>query len=125
MERSANEIAYTKAQLHTYLNFINLSSKASIYPKPSISWLQELIRHQISTIPFDNLIMHYSNSHLPSLDPKVIYKRVIGTNKGGICVELNSFFGSMLVALGFEVSKHGARVHAAAGGDRGDWYYGW
>ncbi|MCJ1396787.1 N-terminal acetyltransferase [Xylographa bjoerkii] len=125
MERPADEISYTPSQLRAYLEHIDLCSDASDFPEPSIPWLEKLIRHHISSIPFENLAMHYSKTHLLDLDPVNLYTKVIKRGFGGGCTELNRMFGLLMKGLGFEVTMHGARVHAAAGGGEGDWYFGW
>ncbi|KAI9710523.1 MAG: N-terminal acetyltransferase [Bogoriella megaspora] len=127
---------YTSGQITTYLHYIAHPSPNDI-PPPTFSFLKSLITHNLSTIPFDNLKLHYSHhatsstppythSRAPSLDPEDLYKTIVNTGRGGYCVEMNAFFGHMLRSLGFTVKPRGAKVHMKyCLNEPGEWWAGW
>ncbi|TXS50447.1 arylamine N-acetyltransferase [Streptomyces sp. uw30] len=65
-------------------------------------------------IPFENL--DALRRIAPSLDPADLMAKLVHSRRGGYCYEHNSLFADALEALGFEVTRLGARV--VVGADR-------
>ena len=127
MDKPDEHTELTNEQLQRYLDYISLPSSTTP-PSLSLTYLTKLIHHHVSNVPFDNLYLHYNGGEkYPSLAPAKIFKKCIGTHKGGFCMEQNRLFGQVLQQLGFKFSTHGARVHSVAGmgTNAGDWYFGW
>jgi arylamine N-acetyltransferase len=78
--------------------------------------LTTLMRHQLSTVSFDSLALHYSLHHSVSLWPDALFEKLIVSgengqgNRGGYCMENNSFFGTVLRSLRYDVLTCGERV---------------
>lgn len=108
--------AYTPTQLSTYLTHISLPPHLhpshTTPPRLDLPFLTALHTHQLSTIPYENLSLHYSPDHTVRLDPQHLYRKLVtgGKGRGGYCMEIAVFFNHILLALGFEVYTAGARV---------------
>lgn len=75
---------------------------------PTIETLRELHLRQAESIPFENL-----NPLLKrpvSLDAESLQQKLIRERRGGYCYELNGLFALALDALGFRLTRLGARV---------------
>lgn len=121
--------AYTSAEMAEYESYISLPSRFRQANKPAhtASYLTALHIHQISAIPYENLLIHYSATHAVSLDPKVLFKKIVtdARGRGGYCMENSIFFNHVLKALGFDAYTVGVRIRARYGGvPEGD-YIGW
>lgn len=57
--------AYSPEQIDLYEEYISLPSKyrRKNNPSPTIDYLTSLHIHQISAIPYENLLLHYSPAH--------------------------------------------------------------
>lgn len=64
---SSKMATYTPHQIHSYLAHIGFPNP-SVAPPPTLETLKAIISHHLSTIPFENLSMHYRPSHSPSPD---------------------------------------------------------
>lgn len=88
-----------------YLDYIGLppSFHPSANPTLDLSYLTTLFTHQITAIPYENLLLHYSPSGLVSLDPQVLFTKIIRNRRGrgGYCMENALFFLHMLHTIGF------------------------
>jgi arylamine N-acetyltransferase len=82
---------------------------------------------QLATVPFGNLVLHYSPHHTVSLDPETLFSKIVERRSGGYCMENNTFFATVLRALGYDLYTTGARVSNAL--DKGNkdpgGYSGW
>ncbi len=78
-----------------YLDRISLG----ITPKPTEEGLMDLHRAQTLSIPFENLDIHLGRGI--SLEPEVLFDKLVNHQRGGYCFELNSLFGMALDAFGF------------------------
>lgn len=120
--------AYSDEQVDQYLQHIQIPEehRRSNKPKPTLAFLQALHTHQICTIPFEGLSIHYSQAHDVNLDPQVLYKKLVSPNgRGGYCMENGIFFNHMLRALGFHAYLAGGRVRPRTDGVPGGAYMGW
>lgn len=69
--------------------------------------LRLLMRHQLMTIPFENLDVQAGK--VVSLVPEEIVEKIIDRNRGGYCYEVNGLFAMALEAIGIEYQYVAAR----------------
>ena len=69
--------------------------------------LKGLMRHQLMTVPFENLDVQAGK--VVSLVPEEITEKIIDRNRGGYCYEVNGLFAMALEALGIEYQFVAAR----------------
>jgi arylamine N-acetyltransferase len=112
---------YSAEQIDSYLSRISFPVKK--YPKPtaaadrvdeSFKYLSQLQKCHLSSIPFENLALHYSPAPKISLDKDIVYDKIVRKARGGYCMELNLLFANVLKGLGYEVVQTGARVFGAS-----------
>lgn len=136
---------FTKSEIERYLKRIALPtphSESPILADPSLArtelhglpLLRALHRYHVSTIPFENLELHYSKTRSISLNARDLYVKFVdqaAAGRGGRCMENNTFFGTVLRSLGYDVRNCGGRVSRMMNPDReireklGDTYDGW
>lgn len=107
----SQDLAHTPAKLH--------------HPANALKFLTQLQKHQLATVPFENLHLHYSRDHTISLDPEYLFHKIVERGHGGYCMENNCFFGTVLRTLGFNVRSVGAKVNTKASGSGGSGWEGW
>ena len=76
-------------------------------PKTDVQTLKQLMRHQLMTVPFENLDVQAGK--VVSLVPEEIVDKIINRNRGGYCYEVNGVFAMALEALGIEYEFVAAR----------------
>lgn len=114
---------YSPAQLSQYFDRINLpphlrpstSSFSSLTtPAQQLSLLTLLLKHHITSIPFENLSLHYSTHRTVNVQAHNVHDKIVlhrqGQRRGGYCMENNTLFHTVLLSLGFDVYLAGARV---------------
>ena len=118
---------YTKEQISRYFAHISLPTHLQSMKQPTddIQFLTSLQKHQLATVPFENLALHYSKHHTISLDPNDLYTKIVTNGRGGYCMENNCFFSTVIRSLGYEVLSAGARPINADGGNTREVYRGW
>jgi len=120
---------YTPAQLDAYEDYISLPPRFRRASKAPLTaeYLTALHVHQISAIPYENLILHYSKEHAVSLDPQKVYQKIVtdARGRGGYCMELSLLFNRVLRGLGFRAYTAGVRIRPRVGGVPGGAYIGW
>lgn len=60
------------------------------------------------SVPFENLDIHRKRRIV--LDTGLLFNKIVGARRGGICYELNGAFGALLAALGFKTTLLSAEV---------------
>ena len=95
----------------TYLSRIGLSGEVEI----TLDGLNQVHRHQLHTIPFENFDIMLGRG--VDLDPTYQFDKLVRSQRGGYCFEVNGLLLSALQALGFDARPVLARVH-------GDGYVG-
>ncbi|KAL4729720.1 hypothetical protein ACLX1H_004143 [Fusarium chlamydosporum] len=109
-------IQYSESQLETYYNRINYpdserkSTITNLSSEAQLDFLFTLSRHQLLSVPFENLTLHYSWHKVIDVNADHLYNKIVNEKRGGYCMENNSFFHTVLVTLGFEVYMVAARV---------------
>lgn len=126
---------YDDRRLSKYFDHINLDPEIKRmitndadhlrHSEAQLDHLHTLQQHQLATVPFENLSLHYSPHHTISLDADDLYDKIVNQRRGGYCMENNGFFGTVLRSLHFRVRSVGARVNEAVSGTGGDGYMGW
>ncbi|MFE9969219.1 arylamine N-acetyltransferase [Streptomyces hirsutus] len=81
--------------------------------RPTADALRELHLRHLRTVPFENLSVHLDEEIV--LDGKRLLDKVVSGRRGGFCYELNGAFGTLLTALGYEVTLLAARVYGDGG----------
>lgn len=121
--------AYSREQIEQYEEHVDLPTKFRIASKPAldVEYLTALHVYQVSAVPYENLTLHYSATHVPSLDPQDLFKKIVADKRGrgGYCMECSIFFNHILRALGFQVYTAGVRVRPRVGGVPTGDYKGW
>ena len=81
-----------------------------------IAFLTALHTHNISTIPYDNLTLHYSASKKIVIDPQHTFRKIVtdGRGRGGYCMENSILFNHVLRGLGFDAYTAGVRIRLRA-----------
>ncbi|KAL7898839.1 hypothetical protein HDV63DRAFT_397330 [Trichoderma sp. SZMC 28014] len=99
---------YSQDQLTRYLEHI--SYPRSQHPSDELQFLKELQAHHLARVPFESISLHYSPHRTLSVDADDLFQKVVEKSRGGYCTEMNTIFGDMMRALGFNVLSIGARV---------------
>jgi arylamine N-acetyltransferase len=118
-----SEPLYTREQIDDYLSYISFPvtkyniTPGSTHAEDGLAYLSDLQKYQLSRIPFENLQLHYSKEHHISLNATDLFEKIVASKngRGGYCMENNTFFGTILKTLGFEVIPTGARVLLSGG----------
>lgn len=85
-------------KVEQYLNLIGATAKLAD-PK---DLLQEIHYRHFHTVPFENLdIVHFQKPL--SMDPEVVWKKMVQHKRGGLCFETNSLSHYILTELGYRV----------------------
>lgn len=93
-----------------YLDRIKIDSDVS----PDLESLKKLHVNHLYNIPFENLDIHYNKRLI--LNPDYLQEKILESNRGGYCYELNGLFFLLLKELGFNAKMISARVNNAKGG---------
>ncbi|KAL5113205.1 hypothetical protein ACEQ8H_008932 [Pleosporales sp. CAS-2024a] len=120
----ANRRHYSKQELQEYFKRIHLpqhyldspvlsNAHLATTKEHGLPLLEALCRYQACSVPFENLLLHYSPTKKVTLDLSELYSWFVQKRRGGRCMETNSFFGTVLRSLGYQVRNCGARVSRA------------
>ena len=121
--------AYNTSQISTWEKHVSLPARFHSSQKPAkdLEYLNALHVHQVTAIPYENLILHYSKDHAVSLDPQRLYKKIVldTRGRGGYCMENGILFYHVLRGLGFQVYTAGVRMRPRVEGVPSGDYSGW
>lgn len=70
--------------------------------------LDVLVHRHARVVPFETLSIHLGEAI--SVDPEVLFEKIVVRHRGGFCHELNGLFAELLGVLGYEVTLLGAQV---------------
>ncbi|KAH8734559.1 arylamine N-acetyltransferase 2 [Ilyonectria robusta] len=105
---------YSEAQVAKFLSHLKIPAEYYIGNEPILdhAFLSAIHKHMITGIPYENLLLHYSDHRSITLDPQEVYFKLIasGRGRGGYCMENSILLTHMLRALGFQVYPVGVRV---------------
>ncbi|EEU43315.1 uncharacterized protein NECHADRAFT_44961 [Fusarium vanettenii 77-13-4] len=117
---------YSQEQLDQFFDHVDLPQHLRGQP-PSLTLLEALHIHTLSTLPYENLSIHYSPSHRVDLNPQHLFQKIIiqGRGRGGFCMEIAILYNHILRAIGFDAYTAGVRTRGRLQGvPQGD-YPGW
>lgn len=117
--------AYSADQITQYLEHVEFSGGRS--EVHDFKYLNELFVHQLASFPYENLALHYNPRHDNSIDPQVLFDKMVTQKRGrgGYCMENAVFFWNILLGLGFKCYLSGVRIRARPGGAPVGGYIGW
>ncbi|KAK4185775.1 hypothetical protein QBC35DRAFT_388802 [Podospora australis] len=115
---------YTNHQISRYLEHIGYETEPHYsiekhFREEPLHLLTKLQVLHMARVPFESLSLHYSKHRVLSLDPEDLFEKIITRGRGGYCMEVNAFFGTVLRTLGFRIVSVGGRVCVGGG------YKGW
>ncbi|KAL4760686.1 arylamine N-acetyltransferase family protein [Aspergillus foveolatus] len=117
---------YTRSQLEAYLQRIGYANSASGVECPRLHQLQasiqqdalkaleELQRRHISSIPWGNSAIHYSQHHSISTYPSAVFEKLVVRRLDGYCMENTNLLYVVLRSLGYQAYPAAGRVSNAA-----------
>lgn len=77
--------------------------------QPTLSHLKKLHRAHVTSIPFENLDIHYPQPIV--LEPKRFFDKLVTRQRGGFCYEQNGLLYEVLQQLGYRVWLISASVY--------------
>ncbi|RMZ77289.1 hypothetical protein DV737_g4460, partial [Chaetothyriales sp. CBS 132003] len=120
----AQRPTYTDEQLDRFLGKLAskprltlASSKQEIQRDP-VKALKKLQRLVAAFVPWTSVSLHYSTHHTLSLDPNLLYHKIVERQLGGYCMENNTFMFTVLRSLGYDCYITGARISDGLDGPR-------
>ena len=119
--------AYNPEQVQQFLDYIGLPQSHHVDLEPSLELLKVLHVHTLSTLPYENLSLHYNRAHAINLEPQHLFRKIAtdGRGRGGFCMEIAILYNHVLRALGFDAYTAGVRTRGRLQGvPLGD-YPGW
>lgn len=84
-------------QISAYLERIGYDGS----PECSAENLARLLRCHLEQVPFENLDFFENPKELP-LDVDSLFDKIVTRRRGGVCCELNTLFGRLLEAMGYD-----------------------
>ncbi|CAM1505850.1 Fc.00g114870.m01.CDS01 [Cosmosporella sp. VM-42] len=127
-EYTAAPAVYSKSQIIEYFDRICLPKEyrnfdlgsQGIDPMYVGLFLDRIVEQHLISVPFENLTLHYSNHRTINLDPQHVFNKIVRhPGRGGYCMENNTLFHHILLALGLNVYMAGARVYDVSKGRYG------
>jgi N-hydroxyarylamine O-acetyltransferase len=97
-------VAKSALDLDAYLARIGYTADLA----PNLSTLRGLHQAHATSIPFENLDILLGRSI--DLDLASVFDKLVTRRRGGYCFEQNTLFAAVLEAVGFQVTRLGARV---------------
>jgi len=120
---------YTPDQVLAFLHHIQIPEEYYLARHPALdaAFLKALHVHTISTIPYENLTLHYSSGRQISIDPLHSFQKIIGDGRGrgGYCMEVSILFNHILRGLGFRAYTAGVRIRMRQNGVPSGDFIGW
>lgn len=120
---------YSREQISQFLDYISIPTEFRLdaKPGPDLALLRALHVHMITTVPYENLALHYSSEKRIHLDPQFLFQKIVGSKRGrgGYCLENSILFLHVLRALGFTVYPVGVKVRLRVDGVPTGGYLGW
>jgi arylamine N-acetyltransferase len=80
---------------------------------PELDLLTAIHRAHVERVPYETTWIHLGETW--DVDPGAALVRIARRGRGGYCFHLNGALGSLLRALGYDVTTHPARMHSAPG----------
>lgn len=108
---------YTDDQLTRYFKRIEFKPttvdavRKQVKTSP-LATLARLQRAHMCHVPFESITLHYSTHRILSIDPEDLFDKIVVNNRGGYCMEVNTFLATVLRSLGYTLISAGGRVSA-------------
>ncbi|KAJ3494652.1 hypothetical protein NLG97_g3941 [Lecanicillium saksenae] len=102
--------SYSTEQLARYFSLIALPNWKTLLGQDVRGFFDQMIKCQLARISYNTLSLHYSTDKSGSLDPDVLFDKIVDRDRGGYCFELNVFFLQVIRSLGFEAMAVGCRM---------------
>ncbi|KAK0617587.1 hypothetical protein B0T14DRAFT_273133 [Immersiella caudata] len=112
---------FAPEQIQLYFRHIGLPAddyQSRIKTDP-LGFLTTLMHRHLAGVPFDSLAIHYSPHRTLSLHPQALFHKLVIRGRGGYCMEVNTFFATVLRTLGYTLYSAGGRV--SVGGVQSGW----
>lgn len=120
---------YSQEQVSQFLNRIDIPPQYRVKesrPACDYAFLKALHIHMITAVPYENLLLHYSDQRKVDLEPQSVFRKIVAEGgRGGYCMENSLFFLHMLRALGFRVFPVGVKIRPRENGVPAGDYIGW
>ena len=100
-------MATTSELVSGYLSFLGYADR----PPPTLETLAEVHRRHLAQVPYENLEIMLGRP--PSVDPLESLARVARVGRAGYCFHQNGALETVLVDLGYAVSRRGGHVWTA------------
>ncbi|MET8759890.1 arylamine N-acetyltransferase [Lentzea sp. NPDC004782] len=84
--------------------------------RPTLEALRHLQERHVLSVPFDTIAVHTGEPVQYTLDA---VRKIVEQRRGGCCVELNSAFGTLLSALGYQVELLPGQIYRKSVLDKG------
>lgn len=101
---------YSDGQVARYLEKLDYAGGAALCGDTLCALQSAHLQH----IPYENLDI--LRGRPLDLTPEGLYRKIIGSPRGGYCFELNGLYSNLLQSLGFQVTNHAARFTAEGHG---------
>ncbi|KAJ6517458.1 arylamine N-acetyltransferase 2, partial [Mycena vitilis] len=108
---------YSPTQVSQWLAKVKYPGDLAAF-QPSLESLSLLAKLSLTTFPFENTPMHYTEAHSMDITYENLYERLVQSSegKGSYCFGLNGLFFQMLKGLGFRVYSGSGRINEQARG---------
>lgn len=110
---------YTDDQVTQFLTHLQIPTEYGSGPERILdhAFLKVLHQHMITTVPYENLTLHYGHRDI-SLEPEALFRKIVTDNRGrgGYCLENSLLLTYMLRALGFQAYPVGVKVRLRKNG---------
>ncbi|OJD16393.1 hypothetical protein AJ78_03423 [Emergomyces pasteurianus Ep9510] len=90
-----------------------LEELEELIQRDPIKALTTLQQRQLATVPFSNVVLHYSQHHTISLDPDHLFHNLIERGFGGYCLENTGLLAIVIRSLGYQLYTTAGRVSKA------------
>lgn len=109
---STLSLSLTGEQVDQYFDRIQLPQSYRLAAAPTLGndLLSAIQLCHVTSIPYENLSLHYTDKVHVSLNITNIHAKLVGSPRGGYCMENNILFYHVLRFLGFDVYMAGARL---------------
>ncbi|CAI4220260.1 unnamed protein product [Parascedosporium putredinis] len=104
--------AYSAEQLQQFFHHVELPQRFREDPAPTLELLKVLHVHTLSTLPYENLSIHYNKEHTITLEPQYLFRKIVtdSRGRGGFCMEIAILYNHILRAIGFDAYTAGVRT---------------
>lgn len=97
--------SFSKEEAKQYFHRIGIDCPE----QANVENLNDIVKAQIQSIPFENFDLMLGRG--TDLDPQVVFSKMVLSQRGGCCFELNGLLKRALDYLGYQVTPLLARVH--------------